>query len=73
MLSHMPSRPRPTHLKREREKAKQQKRQDKAAKRAEAAGRRSSAPGRPSDHDPDLEGIVPGPQPPQDWQVDKDE
>ena len=69
----MPSRPRPTHLKREREKAKQQKRQDKAAKRQEAASRRSSTPGRSGSSDPDLDGIVPGPQPPQDWQTEPEE
>ncbi len=67
----MASRPRPTHLKREREKAKQQRRNDKVAKRQEAAERKSQQPTRSGNFDPDLDGIVPGPQPLQDWQVDE--
>ena len=70
----MASRPRPTHLKREREKAKQQRRQEKVVKRQQAAEIKSNQPSRPSGgYDPDLEGIVPGPQPLQDWQIEEEE
>ncbi len=68
----MASRPRPTHLKREREKAKQQRRQEKVVKRQEAAGRKSGQPTRSGNFDPDLDGIVAGPQPLQDWQIEEE-
>jgi len=59
----MVNRSRPTLLKREREKARQQKQKDKAARRLEAKVRKANAPRRLSDEDPDIAGIVPGPQP----------
>lgn len=40
----------------------------KEARRSEARSRRAAAPPRPTDHDPDIAGIVPGPQDPPDWQ-----
>ena len=40
----------------------------KEARRAEAKARRESAPAKPADHDPDLDGIVAGPQDPPEWQ-----
>lgn len=40
----------------------------KDARRAEARARREAAPPRPTDHDPDISGIVPGPQEMPDWQ-----
>ena len=40
----------------------------KDARRAEARGRRDAAPPRPTDHDPDIVGMVAGPQAPPDWQ-----
>lgn len=40
----------------------------KEARRSEARSRRATAPPRPTDHDPDIAGIVPGPQEPPDWQ-----
>ena len=40
----------------------------KDARRAEARARREAAPPRPTDHDPDIAGIVPGPQEMPDWQ-----
>lgn len=40
----------------------------KEARRSEARSRRAAAPPRPTDHDPDIAGIVPGPQEPPDWQ-----
>lgn len=57
------NRSRPTHLKREREKARRERQQMKVARRAEASARRAAAP-RPKDgEDPDIAGIIPGPQP----------
>jgi hypothetical protein len=46
--------------KRSRERAKQEKRQLKAERRAQSVERPKRLPG---DEDPDLAGIVPGPQP----------
>lgn len=40
----------------------------KEQRRAETKARRAATPPRPTDHDPDIEGIVPGPQEPPDWQ-----
>jgi hypothetical protein len=55
---------RPTQNKRARERAKQEKQQQKAARRQESAQRRASLPTRGAgDEDPDIAGIVPGPQP----------
>jgi hypothetical protein len=54
---------RPTLQKREREKARQQRQKDKEARRQEAKERRRNLPPRPGDLDPDIAGIVPGPQP----------
>jgi len=52
---------RPTQNKRARERAKQEKQQQKAARRLE---RKSTQPERgPGGEDPDIAGIVPGPQP----------
>ena len=56
---------RPTQNKRARERARQEKRQNKEARRQEAKERKArnetaAAPG----EDPDIAGIVPGPQPP---------
>ena len=60
------NRSRPTHPKRERERAKLERRKEKDARRAEAKARRATEPHRPSGEDPDIAGIVPGPQPPRD-------
>jgi hypothetical protein len=58
----MTNRSRPTQAKRVREKALQEKRQQKAAKRQDAKDRRDERPNADGE-DPDLAGIVPGPQP----------
>ncbi len=52
---------RPTQHKRARERAKQEKQQQKAARRQEAKVRRPSGPNEGGE-DPDIAGIVPGPQ-----------
>ncbi len=59
----MANRARPTRLKREKEKARVEKRKEKDARRQQAKVRRANAPPRHGDVDPDLAGIVPGPQP----------
>jgi hypothetical protein len=59
--------PRPTFLKREREKSKREKAQQKQARRAEASARKANAPASSVDgEDPDIAGIRLGPQPPQE-------
>ena len=59
----MVNRSRPTQLKRQRERNQAEKRTRKVARREEAKARRAAAPPRPSDEDPDIAGIQPGPQP----------
>ena len=54
---------RPTQNKRARERARQEKQQAKAARRLEAKTRKASNPAAAGDEDPDIAGIVPGPQP----------
>jgi hypothetical protein len=54
---------RPTQNKRARERARQEKQQMKAARRLEAKSRKVSSPnGSSPGEDPDIAGIVPGPQ-----------
>jgi hypothetical protein len=53
---------RPTQNKRARERARQEKQQQKTARRMEAATRKASRPAGAGDEDPDIAGIVPGPQ-----------
>ena len=63
--------PKPSIVKREREKAKRLKQQQKQERRAEASARRAAVPeAAPGAEDPDIAGIVPGPQPPPDWMQD---
>jgi hypothetical protein len=54
---------RPTQHKRARERAKQEKQQAKAARRMEAKTRKTPGQGDSGGEDPDIAGIVPGPQP----------
>jgi hypothetical protein len=54
---------RPTQNKRARERARQEKQQSKAARRLESKARRAATPRAQGDEDPDIAGIVPGPQP----------
>lgn len=53
---------RPTQNKRARERARQEKQQQKAARRLEKS-QRTSKPTAANGEDPDIAGIVPGPQP----------
>jgi len=60
------ARPRATFSKRQRENAKKEKRAEKAERRASRRTERDESPGDPSDasdEDPDIAGIIPGPQP----------
>ena len=54
---------RPTQNKRARERAKQEKQQQKAARRLESKQRRAMQPVVQDGEDPDIAGIIPGPQP----------
>jgi len=54
---------RPTQNKRARERARQEKQQHKQARRLEAKSRKAQTPSGESGEDPDIAGIVPGPQP----------
>jgi hypothetical protein len=56
---------RPSLNKRNREQAKREKQQEKAARRAERARTRQDRE-TSDEEDPDLAGIVPGPQPPRE-------
>lgn len=58
-----------TFQKRQKERARQQKQQDKAARRLENKQNKNQAgPRDPGTEDPDIAGIVPGPQPlPEQW------
>jgi hypothetical protein len=60
-------RSRSTFKKRQKEIARQQKQQDKLARRLQRSKEReeTSTPGT-GDEDPDIAGILPGPQPPAD-------
>jgi hypothetical protein len=53
---------RPTQNKRARERARQEKQQQKAARRLDKA-RRAEKPAATDGEDPDIAGIIPGPQP----------
>jgi hypothetical protein len=53
---------RPTQNKRARERARQERQQMKAVRRAESKQRKASAPKSEGSEDPDIAGIVPGPQ-----------
>ena len=54
---------RPTQNKRARERARQERQQQKMARRAESKQRKANTPTAGGDEDPDIAGIVPGPQP----------
>lgn len=58
-------------LKRERERARIEKAKQKAARRVEKAQRGPERPQSGADVDPDLAGIVAGPQPLAEWQIDE--
>jgi len=59
----MASRPKVTQQKRARERARQERQQEKVRRRDEAKTRKANTPAGATDEDPDIAGIVPGPQP----------
>jgi hypothetical protein len=59
----MANRTKVTQQKRARERAKQERQQEKTRRREEAKVRRANTPRQNSSEDPDIAGIVPGPQP----------
>ena len=59
----MASRPKVTQQKRARERARQERQQEKLRRRDEAKVRRANTPAAAGGEDPDIAGIVPGPQP----------
>jgi hypothetical protein len=62
---------RPTAAKREREKSLNERRQQKAARRQDMKQRKATESPRSDGIDPDIAGIVPGPQPLADWQLEE--
>lgn len=70
----MAKKSRPTFQKRAREIARQRKREAKEARRLEAKAQRKAKVKPVGDEDPDIAGIIPGPQPlPEQWDdVDED-
>ena len=70
----MANRSRPSQQKRHKERARQEQQKMKFERRQEAkVSRSNSGPRQPGDIDPDIAGIVPGPQPPrEDELVDDD-
>jgi hypothetical protein len=68
----MASRPKVTQQKRARERARQERQQEKVRRREEAKVRRANTPGPAGDEDPDIAGIIPGPQP-SPWGDEDDE
>lgn len=64
----MAKKSRPTFKKREKEKARVQKQQGKEARRAESKELKANAVSVFGDEDPDIAGILPGPQSlPEQW------
>ena len=60
----MAKKSRQTFLKRAKEKTRQDRKSEKEARKAEARERKANLPPRAEgDEDPDIAGIVPGPQP----------
>jgi hypothetical protein len=57
------NRTRPTLEKRAKERARQEKRKAKEERRAVAKAQKADNPRRAGEEDPDIAGIVPGPQP----------
>jgi hypothetical protein len=59
----MANRTKVTQQKRARERAKQERQQEKTRRREEAKVRKANEPHQSGGEDPDIAGIIPGPQP----------
>ena len=68
----MANRTKVTQQKRARERAKQERQMEKTRRREEAKVRRANEPHQSGGEDPDIAGIVPGPQP-RPWDDDLDD
>jgi hypothetical protein len=69
----MANRSRPSQQKRHKERARQEKQKIKAEKRLEAKARQTNRDPLNPGEDPDIAGIIPGPQPPrEDMQFDEE-
>ena len=68
----MANRTRPTLEKRAKERARQEKRKQKEERRAIAKMQKTGTPRQAGEEDPDIAGIVPGPQP-SPWGDDEEE
>ncbi len=62
----MPGKTRPSIAKRNREQARRERKAEKAARRNDRAAQRRERANTAPGEDPDLAGIVAGPQPPED-------
>jgi hypothetical protein len=69
----MANRTRPTLEKRAKERARQEKRKLKEERRATAKAQRAQTPRSADGEDPDIAGIVPGPQPSPWGEEEEDE
>lgn len=65
----MANRTKVTQQKRARERAKQERQQEKSRRREENKGRKGPGPQAAPGEDPDIAGIIPGPQP-KPWNDD---
>jgi hypothetical protein len=65
----MANRSRPSQQKRHKERARQEKQKMKAERRQEAKVTRATSGPRLPGEDPDIAGIIPGPQPPREDQI----
>lgn len=67
----MANRTKVTQQKRARERAKQERQMEKTRRREEAKVRKANEPHQTGGEDPDIAGIIPGPQP-RPWDDDLD-
>jgi hypothetical protein len=57
----------PSVNKRQKERQRQERQREKSAKREDRKRDKENKPTAPGGEDPDIAGIVPGPQAPPDW------
>ena len=57
----------PSVNKRQKERQRQERQREKSAKREDRKRDKENKPATPGGEDPDIAGIVPGPQAPPDW------
>jgi hypothetical protein len=57
----------PSVNKRQKERQRQERQREKSAKREDRKREKDNKPATTGGEDPDIAGIVPGPQPPPEW------